>query len=103
MRFLLVYQDHGVKFCALFPLPNKTAMEVAKKLLFIFTLQGAPAILQSDNGREFVNSILDELKTLWPDLKQVHGQPRHSESQGSVEKCNQLVERLLFAYMKENN
>ena len=58
MRLLLVYQDHGVKFCELFPLPNKTAMEVpvAKKLLFIFTLQGAPAILQSDNDHEFVIS-----------------------------------------------
>jgi hypothetical protein len=102
MHWLLVYQDHGLKFCYLIPLPSKHAKGIAEKLLFIFTIQGAPAILQSDNGREFENQVIRELASLWPTLKIVHGRPRHSESQGGVEKLNQQVEKLLWVFMKEN-
>ena len=54
------------KFAHFVPLPDKKARTVAEALLKIFALKGAPAILQSDNGREFVNSIFEEFKTLWP-------------------------------------
>jgi len=52
---------------------------------------GAPKILQSDNGREFVNSVINELKDLWPECVIVHGHPRHPPSQGSIERSNQDV------------
>ena len=64
---------------------------------------GAPNILQSDNGREFVNKIITELTTLWPDLKLVHGRPRHPQSQGSVEKANDEVHKQLVSWMRDNN
>ena len=53
-KFILNYQDHFTKFCVLRPLKTKTATEVAYHLLDIFTTFDAPAILQSDNGHEFV-------------------------------------------------
>jgi len=46
----------------------------------IFCIFGAPVILKSDNGREFVNKIINDLKTMWPTLKIVHSKPRHSQS-----------------------
>ena len=55
MRWILQYQDHLTKFCYLVALPNKTALCVAEALLEIFLMQGCPAILQSDNGKEFCN------------------------------------------------
>lgn len=66
----------------------------AEKLLNIFLDFGARGILQSDNGREFRNSIVTELKILWPEHRIVRpwkttpqsiarlcreGQPRHRE------------------------
>ena len=33
----------------------------------------------------------------------VRGKPRHSQSQGSVERANQDVEKFLACWMKENN
>ena len=95
MAWLLVYQDHGVKFAHFVPLPDKKARTVAEALLKIFSIQGAPVFLQSDNGREFVNSIFEEFKVMWPGLKIIHGRPRHSQSQGSVERLNQTAERML--------
>ncbi|CAI6354197.1 unnamed protein product [Macrosiphum euphorbiae] len=77
-KFIMVYQDHLTKFVVIKPLKTKTAEEVAYNLIDIFTLLGAPSILQSDNGREFSNQIVCNLKNYWPNLKIVHGKPRHS-------------------------
>jgi hypothetical protein len=43
-------------------LPNKTALTVAKALFKRFTDIGFPSILQSDNGKEFVNEIIKTMK-----------------------------------------
>lgn len=102
-KFLMVYQDHLTKFVILRPLKRKTANEVVFHLMDIFTLFGAPVVLQSDNGREFCNNIIYELTQLWPNLKLVHGKPRHSQSQGSVERANQDVENMITTWMQDNN
>ncbi|CAF3516224.1 unnamed protein product [Rotaria socialis] len=102
-KFILNYQDHFTKFCILRPLKSKTAAEVAYNLLDIFTTFGAPAILQSDNGREFVAKVIEELALIWKDLKIVHGKPRHPQSQGSVERSNQDTKQLLGTWIRENN
>ncbi|XP_043464212.1 uncharacterized protein LOC122503410 [Leptopilina heterotoma] len=39
---------------------------------------------------------------MWPELKIVHGKPRHSQSQGSVERANQDIENMLAVWMREN-
>ena len=85
-RWILVYQDHLTKFVIIRPLLTKRAAEVASQLLDKFLLFGAPAILQSDNGREFTAEIIEELKTIWSTLVLVHGKPRHPQSQCSVER-----------------
>jgi len=100
-KFICVYQDHLTKF-VIRPLRHKSAEAVANVLLDIFTLFGTPAILQSDNGRKFVNKIISELCTMWKDLKIVHGKPRHSQSQGSVERANQDVENMLATWLQDN-
>ena len=52
-KWLLVYQDHFTKLVQLRPIRAKSAIEVATALFDIFSIFGVPAILQSDNGREF--------------------------------------------------
>lgn len=79
-KFIMVYKDHLTKSIQLRTLICKRAEEVAKNLLDIFCIFGAPSILQSDNGREFVNRIINDLKLMWSSLKIVHGKPRHSQS-----------------------
>ena len=56
-KWILVYEDHLTKYCVLLPGKTKTAQETAEKLKFIFSMLSAPVILQSDNGREFVNQV----------------------------------------------
>ena len=54
-KFLLNYQDHGVKFYDCRALTHKTSAAVATALLDIFSGIGPPTILQADNGKEFSN------------------------------------------------
>ncbi|XP_028044424.1 SCAN domain-containing protein 3-like [Rhopalosiphum maidis] len=102
-KFIMVYQDHLTKFVILRPLTHKRAEEVAYVLIDIFTTFGAPAILQSDNGREFANKVVIELCSMWEELKIVHGKPRHSQSQGSVERANQDIQNILATWLADNN
>ena len=78
---ILNYQDHFTKFLVLRPLKSKRASEVAYNLIDIFTLTRTPCILQSDNGREFVASVVYEFKSMWQHLRIVHGRARLPQSQ----------------------
>ncbi|VVC45750.1 Hypothetical protein CINCED_3A012815, partial [Cinara cedri] len=91
-KWIMNYQDHNTKFVLLHPLESKWAIEAANRLLTIFLTFGAAKILQIDNGREFVNSIIKELKDLWPQCVIVHGRPRHPQNQGSIERSNQDIQ-----------
>jgi len=81
----------------------QTAEEVAYQLMDIFCMFGAPFILQSDNGREFANKIIQNVADMWSGMKLVYGKPRHSQIQGSVERSNQDVRDMLVAWMSDNN
>eukprot|EP00966_Prymnesium_polylepis_P050170 1161379-Prymnesium_polylepis.1 len=52
-KFVLNYQDHGIKLYDNIALTSKRNSAIAFALLDIFTRIGAPAILQTDNAREF--------------------------------------------------
>ncbi|XP_008185120.1 KRAB-A domain-containing protein 2-like [Acyrthosiphon pisum] len=60
--------DHLTKFVILKPLKTKRAEEIAYNLMEMYTPFGAPAILHSDNGREFVISVINELHSVWGDV-----------------------------------
>jgi hypothetical protein len=83
-RFIMNYQHLLTKFTILRPPKSKTAEKVVYRLIDIFCLFGAPFILQSDNGREISNKIIQNSADMWPRMKLVHGKTRHSQSQGSV-------------------
>ena len=98
----MVFQDHLTKFCNIKALTSKCASEVAFNLIDIFTIFGAPHILQSGNGREFTALVISELKLMWPELVIVHGKPRHPQSQGSIERSNGDIHDMLTAWLRDN-
>lgn len=40
---------------------------------------------------------------MWPTLKIMHGKPRHSQSQDSVERANQDIKNMLITWMQTNS
>ena len=79
-KFLLNYQDHGIKLYDNVALTSKRNSAIAFALLEIFTRIGPPLLLQADNGREFSGAagkgvkITDEVSLL---VRPSHPNPEH--------------------------
>ena len=99
-HWILTVQDHFTKFVWLRPLTQKSGVCVARELYQLFCMFGAPYILQSDNGREFRNAIVEALKIMWPELEILHGRPRYPQSQGSVERANGDIQNILGSWSR---
>ena len=70
-KYILTAQDHYTKMVHLRAIKQKTKEEVSDALLEIFlTTNGAPKILQTDNGREFsfFNQCILQMEKLWPTI-----------------------------------
>ena len=63
---------------------------------------GPPKILQSDNGREFVATVINNITELWPGLVIVHGRPRRPQTQGCVERANGDLQIKLGKWLDEH-
>ncbi|KAL8611390.1 hypothetical protein ACOMHN_014445 [Nucella lapillus] len=102
-HYIAHFMDHFTKFHILFPLATKSADEVSKMFAErVLAYLGSPRIFHSDNGREFVNQVMHALLKVWNrDVTFVNGRPRHSQSQGLVERGNQEVEKKLASMKAE--
>lgn len=76
---------------------------VPLQLSLVIKMFGPSNIIDSDNGREFVNQVMSDLASMFPGMQFIRGRPRHSQSQGSVEALNKLVERKLQAMTAETH
>ncbi|SAL97270.1 hypothetical protein [Absidia glauca] len=61
-KYLLVMIDICTRFLILRPLQDKTAESVVQALIPVFCDFGIPTILQSDNGKEFANQVMNRFK-----------------------------------------
>ena len=63
-RYLLTQTDYFSKYVEAIPLPDKSALSVAKALYKTYCRHGAPAHIISDQGRDFVNQVRLTLKNI---------------------------------------
>ena len=98
-KWILHVVDHWSKFHLALPITSKSAKDVAQALqTSVFPVFGLPSILHSDNGREFINKLIEEVTSTWPGQVQlVSGRPRHPQSQGLVEQAHYTLERMISA------
>ena len=61
---ILVLIDNFTRYLEIFPMPDKSAKSIAKCLLQWVGRYSAPAQLLSDNGKEFMNDIIQEFTDL---------------------------------------
>jgi len=101
-RWIAHARDHFTRFSWTRPLKTKEANNVAGFLLEIFMMFGAPRILHSDNGKEFVAQIIKDLIALYPKTVIINGRPRHPQSQVLVEKGNDILETKLSAWLEDS-
>ena len=89
--------DYWSKFNFAFPIETKEAKSVASVFeTYIFPYFGVPKIFQSDNGKEFVNSVIEKLLCSWStDIKIIQGHPQHPQSQGVIERAHRTLKQKL--------
>lgn len=75
-----------MKFAQLQSLKTKTVREIIHHHLQIFFTFGSPALLNSDNDKEFNNRVTIKLYTMWKDIKIVHRKPHHYQTQATFER-----------------
>ena len=93
-RFILTVVDTFSKYCWLYPLIDKKAINVANMLQHIFVEYGCPDQLHSDNGKEFTAEVVQHLCHAM-NIKVIHGSPYHPQTQGQVEILNKKVKSTL--------
>ena len=83
------------------PLPTKEANGVASFLYSLFCRHGIPKRIQSDQGREFVNSLNDHLFKS-TGVHHIISSAYHPQTNGLDERFNQTLQRALLKMIDEN-
>ena len=98
-RHLLVVVDRASKFRFAYPLPNKTAENVAKTLFELLLTFGIPLSLRSDPGTEFNAGVVKHL-CKWLNVTIDYGPTDHLRAQGAVERLGGWIHQTLMELCK---
>ena len=99
-EYIIVVIDCFTRWVELYGVPDTSALSAARALLQHVGRFGAPGVLRSDRGSQYVNNIIGEFTTL------VVTTPEHTlayskEENAIVERCNKEVMRHLRAIILE--
>lgn len=94
LKYLITIEDHFSKFLWATTSVSKEAKNVLLALKTFFALCGIPKIVQCDNGKEFVNTVMDRYLED-NNVRYLHGRPYHPQSQGLIERLNRTVQTAL--------
>jgi transposase InsO family protein len=97
--YYILVIDVATRFVFLRPLPDKSKYTIAQALLRLFCDIGFPKVLQSDNGLEFVNGILEALKQI-SKIETRTIAPYHHRGQGLVEKAIGVTSQSIYKAIK---
>lgn len=94
-KYIITATDYFSKWPEATALPDKTALGVADFLISLFCRHGWPEIVQSDQGREFVNEVCTTLFEL-TGIQHRISSAYHPQTNGLDERTNQTLVRALI-------
>ena len=100
-KYLLVVSDYFTKWVEAFPLKDQTAAATARALNELFARHGVPAVLHSDQGRNFESKLIKEL-CKEAGVAKTRTTPYHPQCDGLVERSNQTIITMLSKVIDEN-
>ena len=90
-RYILLIVDSFTKWCEAFPMKTMEATEVADILYRDFiTRFGAPEILVSDQGRNFIGKLIQNLCKIFQ-ITKVQTSSYHPQSNATCERMNKVI------------
>jgi hypothetical protein len=103
-QYILLVVESFSKWCEAIPMENMEASTVAKHLFGqVISRYGAPRILVSDRGRNFMSKLVKALCEMF-DITRHHTSAYHPQTNSTCERLNSTLEQILRAYInKEQN
>ena len=100
--FILLVVDRYSRWSEAFPMRDQDAKSVAKVLFNeIFARYGAPRVLVSDRGTQFMSRLVSALCEMF-DVTRHHCSSYHAKTNSACERTNSTIAQTLRAYTDEN-
>ena len=97
-KHILVIVDHFTKWCEAFATPDQKASTVAPILVSrIFSRFGPPAVLHSDQGRNFESTLLHKICNFMG-ITKTRTTSYHPQCDGQTERQNRTIQAMLSAF-----
>ena len=93
-RWVLTLIDFATRYPEAVCLKSTETEPVAEAFLSIFARMGVPKIIVSDNGPQFVSSLMVEVARLLS-IDFIHSTPYHPQANGLVERMNGTLKSML--------
>lgn len=102
-RFYLDYRfiDHFSKFMMFFPVEKNDSVHIVNCLHEFCAMVGYPKILQSDNGSEYKNDLMEEF-CIEHNIKLIFSSPHHWQSIGIIEVTHKEIRKNVILYYSKN-
>ena len=93
-RFIVIICDYSTRYPEAIPLSNTEAVRIARELVGVFARVGIPDEIHTDQGPNFMSSLLQELYQLLQ-IKRIRTTPYHPQGDGLVECFNGTLKAML--------
>ena len=98
---MLVVIEFLTKYAWAFPLKHKSAEEIAAHLTTLICTFGPPGCLLSDQGKEFLNIVVNKLCQKFNIIKR-NTSSYNPRANGQCERTNQTLTRMLIKFADDN-
>ena len=101
-RYILLIVDSYSKWCEAFPLKTQEATEIAQIFYSqIICRYGAPDVLVTDRGQNFVSVLVKEICKMFQIIKK-ETSAYHPQTNAACERMNSYIEQSLRTYCSKN-
>ena len=100
-RFILTICDYATRYPEAIPLSNTEAVQIARELVGVFARVGVPDEILTDQGPNFMSSLLQELYQLLQ-IKRIRTMPYHPQTDGLVERFNGTLKAMLRKFVNRS-
>jgi transposase InsO family protein len=97
-RYIIVFVDHFSSWAEAYPLKEATAQATAEAFIQFFCRWGAPAILLSDRGSNFLSTMIQEINQIF-NINPRFTTAYHPQTNGKVERFNSTIVSILSMYV----
>lgn len=101
-RYIVVFSDYLTRWCEAFPVPSVEATLIARLLVDeIISRHGAPRVLLSDRGTNFLSKIVADVCKIFQ-IHKVNTSSYYPQTDGLVERFNSTLCQSLSMYVTKN-